>query len=134
MPEMTELERGEIIREWITLLQTQGILVNGETTTMMTLLFGYLLLAYFVGKSLSNTQSMIVTGLYIVAFVITLGNIVTGVLASAAMAAPFKDLCPECTLNPMSSPAGAVLVLLINLAMLIASLYFMWSVRKRHAN
>jgi len=126
---MTELERGELIREWFTLMQGQGALVNGDTTVLFTLLFGYLVVAYFVGKDLSRTQSIIFTVLYMVAFVTSLFNMASNAMASVAFTYPLLDVCPECELPPLVSPEGTVLICLVNLAMLTASLYFMWSVR-----
>ena len=110
-------------------MQGQGALVNADATVLFTLLFGYLVVAYFVGKDLSRTQSIIFTALYIVAFAVSLGNIASNAMANVALTYPLLDACPECEIPPLVSPEGTVLVCLVNLAMLTASLYFMWSVR-----
>ena len=129
MPEISELERGEYIQGWIALMQNQGFLVNADTTILYTLLFGYLLVAHFAGKSLSRPQALILTILYIVAFVTTLGNMALNVTANMGMQSAMLDACPECEINPFISIQGLTLITLVNSAMLIASLYFMWSIR-----
>jgi hypothetical protein len=129
LPEMTELQRGEIIRGWIELMQNQGVLVNADSTMMFTLLFGYLLVAYFVGKNLSRSQTLILTVLYIIAFVVTLGNIVGSAYATVTMKVALIQVCPECTVSPLISVEAIFMVATVNAAMLGASLYFMWNVR-----
>ena len=129
MPEITELERGEYIQGWLALMQNQGLLINADTTVLYTLLFGYLLVAYFVGKSLTRAQSMILTALYTVAFLITLGGITLNGVANLGMYAEMMSICPECEQNPMISIPVIILIVVVNLAMLTASLYFIWSVR-----
>ena len=129
MPEVTELDRGEYIQGWLALLQNQGELINADTAILYTLLFGYLLVAYFVGRSLTRAQSMILTALYTIAYLITLGNITLNGLANLSMYGEMMKICPECEPNPMISSQVVGLVVVVNLAMLTASLYFMWSVR-----
>ncbi|MEH6584827.1 MAG: hypothetical protein V7754_23100 [Halioglobus sp.] len=131
MPEISELERGEYIQGWIALMQNQGSLVNGDTTVLFTLLFGYLLAAHFVGRNLSKPESLIFTSLYIVTFLITLGNLASNVVASIRMQGELISVCPECEVSPLISMQALVLIALVDLAMLIASLYFMWSIRNR---
>jgi len=130
MPETSELERGEFIQGWIALMQNQGLLVNADTTIMYTLLFGYLLVAHFAGKSLARPQALILTILYIVSFLTTLGNMALNLTANMRMQSAMLDACPECEMNPFVSLQGLTLITVVNSTMLIASLYFMWSVRR----
>jgi hypothetical protein len=126
---MTELERGQVIREWIALLQTQGQSINLDTTTMFAILSGCLLVAYFVGKELPTKQVLILSSLYIVGIFATLANLLGNALSAVAINGALLRVCPECETSPLTSVEGVALVMVVNVAMVSASLYFMWSIR-----
>ena len=96
---------------------------------MFTLLFGYLLVAYFAGKNLSRSQTLILTVLCVIAFVVTVGNMVSNAYATIAMKVALIQVCPDCVLSPMISVEDILIVVTVNAAMLGSSLYFMWNVR-----
>lgn len=90
-----------------------------------TLLFGYLMVAYFIGAQLTRVQVVILTTLYLF-WVVRLGIVLNVVLISGQiiigeMGKISPDLIP--TIPSLWGPY-AILTLLT-----LASLYFMWNVR-----
>jgi len=90
-----------------------------------TLLFGYLMVAYFIGAKLTRVQVGIFTTLYLF-WVVRLGVVLNIVLISSQMTiGEMRKISPDLILHdpPVWGPY-AILALLT-----LASLYFMWSVR-----
>jgi len=128
--ELKQLDYMEIERMQglLGLVQSQVELIANDATMISTLLFGYLVVAYFVGGKLTKIQSFIFSSLYLAAM---LGNFFSA-SSSAIVALGFQAKYVEvsggtgaASLSPMFVLAGVVM----NLGMLLASLYFMWSVR-----
>ena len=65
--EIAQLEfmQAERSANLLNLVQTQGSLIQSDATFFTTLLFGYLLVAYFIGASLTRVQVIILNVLYI---------------------------------------------------------------------
>ncbi len=89
------------------------------------LLFGYLIVAYFVGAKLTKVQLAILNVLYLIwqlRIFVTL-SIVSG--NADILLGEMRKISPELTPDaPSVSSAFALLTILI-----LASLYFMWSIR-----
>ena len=105
---------------------------NVYVERLMTLMFGYLAVAYFAGANLSRPQAAVFTLLYLVW---TLGLISSMreasqdvLLVAAQMQALDPQLHASIWRNNRMSEGGGVTLLL--LACIAASLYFMWSVRR----
>ena len=121
---MTEYELGEM------LYNTYDGLWQGSQM-YFTLVSAYLVVAYLVGAKLTNTQNLIVTGLY---FVWTVGIIqsqystgvqmmgITDQLLSSSSSFLSVDVGAQ-------TKAGVYSFLTVQPLGLCASLYFMWSVR-----
>jgi hypothetical protein len=128
--ELLQLEYMQIDRTQglIGLIQTQADLIANDATMMSTLLFGYLVVAYFVGRSLTKPQSLIFNTLYVAAFLATCFSATNSALVAVGLQNRYVEvsgLAETPTLTPMFVLLGVTL----NLCMLLASLYFMWSVR-----
>jgi hypothetical protein len=121
---MTEYELGEM------LYNTYDGLWQGSQM-YFTLVSAYLIVAYLVGAKLNRTQNAIVTGLYCVW---TIGIIqsqystsiqmigITGQLLSSNASFLPTDVGAQ-------TQAGVYSFLVVQMLGLLASLYFMWSVR-----
>jgi hypothetical protein len=108
-------------------------LIADNISHYMTVLFGYIAAAYFVGSDLKRAQLWVFTGLYIFwqVWIIVL-LVVRGVgvrltnerLGELMLGAPRADDIPAGAASWLS---GSLVLAL--LAALAASLYFMWTVR-----
>ena len=66
--ELKQLEYLQFDRQQglITLIQSQADLISNDMTMLSTFLFGYLVVAYFVGANLSKVQSIIFTTSFLI--------------------------------------------------------------------
>lgn len=125
---MTEFEMAEAVRSQIAITQTQVDLACGMLDTFVSYLFAYLIAAYFIGEKLTRVQTWVVTLLYLYVVVLNrLGayqafNDLGKLHAELAMLAPDKaqELPVTATLYAIQT---------FSVAAVIASLYFMWSMR-----
>ena len=113
-------------------LMTMIGLVADAITQYMSVLFAYIGVAYFVGAKLSRVQLWIFTVLYVFWQLLTVSAIGFRAVSGALMAGRLEELLEEAPRQFDASGASAWLgssfVTLLLLA-LMASLYFMWSVR-----
>jgi hypothetical protein len=128
--ELQQLEYMEIerVQGLLGLIQGQADLIANDATMMSTLLFGYLVVAYFAGAHPTKIQSLIFSALYLTAFLAGMFSATN----SALVAVGFQDRFVEVsglTETPTLTPLFVLLATILNLSMLLASLYFMWSVR-----
>lgn len=128
--ELAQLQYMDIERQQglIALMQAQGDSVSSGLTMWSTGLFGYLVVAYFVGGGLSRAQVTILNCLYIAVSTATLFMIFSNGLVLAGIAAKYSEVSgnpPDILTSPLFSFIGAGL----NTACFLASLYFMWTVR-----
>ena len=137
---MTEYELADLalskqaeIHGLASLLLSMLALAGESITQYMTVLFGYILASYFVGADLKRVQVWIFTGLYIfwqswtIAVLAVRGvgvQITNDRLDELMVGSPRYNEIP----TGVDSWLGGSLVLAL-LAALVASLYFMWSVR-----
>ena len=117
-------------------MMTMLALIAEAITQYMSVLFGYIATAYFVGAKLTRTQLWIFSVLYVFWQLLTISMIGFRSGSAALIASRIQDLLlrTDATQHSefmSSSPAwiGSSLVTLLLLA-LLASLYFMWSVRR----
>ena len=109
-------------------------MTDGNIEIFATYLFGYLLVAYFIGSALSRPQVVILNFVYLLFTGYQLLRIFAGIV--------FSDLQEEGLIELIEqSPGGASLDLdflsfewavtltTIHFAAVVASLYFMWRVR-----
>ena len=97
-----------------------------------TLVSAYLVVAYLVGAKLDKAQNLIVTGLYVVW---TVGIIQSQYSTSIQMVGITGQLLSsESTFLPpdvgTQTQAGVYSFLVVQILGLLASLYFMWTVRR----
>ena len=134
---MTEFEiaslaimKAEAARHQIEIMLGISETVEIRFTSFTTLLFGYLVVANFGGRSLSRVQAGIFTGLYIAVISQFVYTYFVAGMAAATAAGSLIELRPELEFGGIDlllirfQFAVAVQVLCV-----LASLYFMWSIR-----
>ncbi len=108
-------------------------LASDAITQYMSVLFGYIAVAWFVGPQLSRTQLWIFTVLYVFWQLLTVGTVFFRSQSVQAMMNRMETLVADApaavdSANEVGLMIGSSIVTLLLLA-LLASLYFMWSVR-----
>jgi len=112
---------------------TQGYvnLVEIEGSILLSLIFGYLMVAHFIGSTITRVQVTIFNALYLFTTLSSLA-VYNGHYGSVVYS--INRLLEENAVNvsdiPVTgTPASAQLVVVAYLAMILSSLYFMWTVR-----
>jgi hypothetical protein len=133
---MTEYEIADLaasrafgIQGQVSLFQAQTAMIADGIQQYMSILFGYIAAAYFIGANLGRSQTWVFTTLYVMwqvwmisaisARLFVLQLIVEDLQEITDISAALADL-------PSALSLGALSLLV---AALFASLYFMWSVR-----
>ena len=129
--ELLQLEYMEYGRQQglIGLIQSQADLISNDATMMSTLLFGYLVVAYFVGTHLTKAQSLIFSALYVAVFLANTFSATNSALVAVGLQAHYVEVSGNSE-TPTLTPMFVLLGVTLNLSMLLTSLYFMWSVRR----
>jgi hypothetical protein len=133
---MTEFESAQLVYmqaeragNLMSLIQTQGELIQNDATQFTTLIFGYLLVAYFIGSHLTKVQVVILNTLYIASVGSTVFQMVTGGLTAMGFLERFYEVSENTRELSAMNPDYLLFGVALNIALIIASLYFMWSVR-----
>ena len=138
---MTEYEIADLaasqafqIQEQMSLLQVQIGTISEAIQQFMYALFAFLVAAYFVGPSLNRRQVWIFTGLYTVWQIWTLTVLLTRSYLLIEIAEGLEKLVDssQSLLARMPWALSSTSLFLLTIA-LIASIYFMWSVRHPEA-
>ena len=129
--EIAQLEfmQAERSANLLNLVQTQVSLIQIDATFFTTLLFGYLLVAYFIGASLTRVQVIILNVLYIASIGASIFQMTTGAFTAIGFLNKFLEVSGnEGEMSPLN-PNYIAYGVALNLALILTSLYFMWSVR-----
>ena len=129
---MTEYEIADLAVSTQELLWLQSQVLQGNLQQAFntleyfgTLLFGYLMVAYFIGAQLTRVQVVILTTLYLF-WVVRLGVMMNLVFISSHNTIDeMRKVSPDLII-PIPSFWGPYSLLFL---MTLASLYFMWSIR-----
>lgn len=123
---MTEYELGEVI---------SNAASNGMTafTVWLSIASGYLLLAYSAGSNLTTIQASIISVLYVVCSAIFSALTMIFCFRASLLAGMKSTLFPDSVL-PLGYSQSITDAVLMGLAMILlggilASLYFMWTIR-----
>ena len=110
--------------------------IQSEETTFLTVLFGYLIAAYFLGAKIPKTQLVIFNAMYLVTILGLTFNMWTlwvdaydWISASAALSGGQAALDESL----LSGKTHTHIANGIYLGLIIASLWFMWNVRRAKA-
>ena len=134
---MTEYETAQLalsesmrIQGLIELVQTQAEHVVNEITNFTSYLFGYLLVAYFIGANLTRVQVTILNVLYIVSIAATVFQMMVSISITLNFLSKVREVIGRVADGiPSSNTTYVVFLFLLYTALVLASLYFMWSVR-----
>ena len=123
------LQKAEGIRAQIQLVQAQGELMYNSSTTFITLLSGYLVVAYLVGARLAKSELVVLNGLYAFFIVQTGWSMETAHSAGIAHHKILLELQPEREKLAFWTMESLLVSQAFIYVAAVASLYFMWSVR-----
>jgi hypothetical protein len=133
---MTEYEIADLalstqegIRQHVSLVQAQASLALTSLSVYFSLLFGYLLVAYFVGANLTWAQNGILTLLYLLTMIVNRTAFLGIQIAGRDLNIGLMELEPTARPQIVFADAGIVGSTAIFAASIAASLYFMWRVR-----
>jgi len=116
-----------IFFQQLELAQGMGDRSVGLIQQFGNLLFGYLIVAYFVGASLTRVQTAILTTLYL-AWQARVSAMLYGIFANlAVLLEEMAETSPDAT-HRITVPSLMPTYLLLA-GVTLASLYFMWSIR-----
>jgi hypothetical protein len=118
---MTEAEAFEL-----TLLASANTVTS--FTVYITFTFGFLAAAFFVGKQLTRPQAVIVSALYTFAALSAFINVLSDLEFYAAAISHMSDPVSQGGINTPEFWRAYMSILLG--AGIVASLYFMWSIRR----
>ena len=140
---MTEYEIADLalstqegIREQISLVQTQIGLVQAQLSLVLTgltlfytLLFGYLIVAYFIGANLTRGQTIMLTLLYSCTVFFNRFSGWNVMRTARELRSDLLQLSPDTSKIALDSDGTITVVTVGVVALYVASLYFMWEVR-----
>ena len=140
---MTEYEIADLalstqegIREQISLVQTQIGLVQEELSLVLTgitmfytLLFGYLIVAYFIGANLTRGQTIMLTLLYSCTVLLNRSSGWNAMGTVRELRLDLFQLSPDAPKILLDSDGAIAAITVVVVALYVASLYFMWGVR-----
>lgn len=133
---MTEYEIADLalstqegIRQHVGLVQEQGSLALTSLSVYFTLIFGYLIVAYFVGANLTRVQNAILTLLYLSIVILNRVAFLGIQQGGKVLYLGLKELRPDAAPVSLFTDSGIVISAVVFAASIIASLYFMWRVR-----
>ena len=92
---------------------------------LLTVVSGYLAIAYFVGRSLTRVQVTIVTGIFLVFTLAQIGGHFSTMMELGSISSQIITLKE----SSFSADMWAAVFLIINISIAAASLKFMWDVR-----
>ncbi|MFV8816833.1 hypothetical protein [Haliea sp. E17] len=124
---MTEFELAELL--------LHRMEISSEFASMyLTLVSAYLVVSYLVGDKLSTAQFVIISTLYILWVIGLINGMYNNVQESRTIYAELVRLNPDALNRSTRAASGAGMgFVLVQVGGLLASLYFMWSVRhKKH--
>ena len=133
---MTEYEIADLalstqegIRQHVGLLLDTVSLSLTSLSVYFSLIFGYLIVAYFAGAKLTRVQNAILTLLYLCTVIINRVAWLGIQQAGKKLNLELMELRPDVSQAPLFTDSGIVISTVIFAASIVGSLYFMWHVR-----
>jgi hypothetical protein len=123
------LSTQEVIQQQVGLVLETASLALTSLSVYFTLIFGYLIVAYFIGASLTRVQNAILTLLYVSIVILNRIAFLGIQQAGKVLHLGLMELSPDATQAALFTDSGIVISTVVFAASIIASLYFMWRVR-----
>lgn len=121
--------------DWIEMAQTADSNTIACFGILITLMSGYLVVAYLVGEKLTRAQVVIVNALYVISALSVMAahsnHNYEALLARHH--AHFADPQVATAVDPALLTVIPTSLALINICLIVSSLYFMWSIRHPRA-
>lgn len=134
---MTEFEtaqlaimNAELVNSSIGNFQSQTEIMYQQIALGHSLLFGYLLAAYFIGAALTRPQLFILNALYLIISVANVLGYIAVSLVMIELQTNLEMVKKMDTIDAATTSAFAWPSALMQILAILASLYFMWTVRK----
>ena len=113
--------------EAIEAMYAMGANVVDSASTYLTVVTGYLIAAYFIGRELTRFQMSVISALFVALSLSFIGAIYVGLNNILAISTQYPVQI-NVWLNYVSKPVN-VLVLVVDMLGIIMALIFMWSIR-----
>ena len=117
--------------DWTEMAQMAGSNTIGCFGILLTLMSGYLVVAYLVGEKLTRVQIAIVNSLYVISSLsvaVSHRQCIIDVIEARSQA-HFADPNSFAAVDPSLMGWIPTVFAMINIGLMLASLYFMWSIR-----
>ena len=126
---MTEMELFIQKNQLSQLLAWLSDALGTHISIYLTIVTGYIIVAYLVGTKLTRLQVAIATGIYLVAYIFESLILTTIIRTIGKQSSQLLLLDPAVAIGMMAQARAPYIGLVILIAGLIAPLWFMWSVR-----
>jgi hypothetical protein len=133
---MTEYEIADLalstqegIRQHVGLMLDTASLSLTSLSVYFSLIFGYLIVAYFAGANLTRVQNAVLTLLYLSTVIINRVAWVSIQQAGKVLNLELMELRPDVSQVPLFTNTAIVISTVVFAASIVGSLYFMWHVR-----
>jgi hypothetical protein len=126
---MTEMELFIQENQLSQLLASLSDALGTHISIYLTIVTGYIIVAYLVGTKLTRLQVAIATGIYLVAYIFESLILTTIIRTIGKQSSQLLLLDPAVAIGMMAQARAPYIGLVILIAGLIAPLWFMWSVR-----
>ena len=118
--------------DWVEMYEMAFSTGVANLAVLITLMSGYLVAAYLVGKRLTRTQILVTNALYLMSAFTIIGGSFSATLdmliarKEMALQIPQLDFLNYAEVNIYFWPS---IVVIINSGLIVASLFFMWQMR-----
>lgn len=117
--------------DWIEMAQMAGSNVIAAFGMLITLMSGYLVVAYLVGEKLTRAQVMIVNSLYVIAALTVIAGHSQYMADVMIARLQVHSIDPQVfdAVDPALLKLIPATLAFVNIGLIVSSLYFMWSIR-----
>ena len=123
------LSNTALLQNQISIIQAHGSMIISNLTLFYSLVFGYLLAAYIVGKQLTTTQTIILSLLYLAAVIYNRVSALEVFMAYISSINTLEEMAGQPIPRVTATEGSLALITVFVILSILASLFFMWSVR-----
>ncbi len=131
---MTQYETADLAQQQYGLLQTQQAAIADSIALIMLSIFAYMVAAHFMGHNMSKARTRVLSALYVAWVAYQALDLYVSIEVSKAIARTFLSLSPDAAPKRLYDYYLDGNIVNIQFSMiflgLLASLYFMYSIRK----
>ena len=127
---MTEFEAAILQYDVAAIIMMMGDGIASHIAIYLTLISGYLIAAFLAGNRLSKVQVSIATALYTLAYLFQTLMLFAYFRAAGRAIDHYQTLVPATGAGLIGDAGGGYLGLIVVVLVYIASIWFMWNVRR----